>query len=91
MLVKLFDKSRFVFITHILSEKVLVIRSILPAELVWFLLVVIGIEMAENSWSHVCVIGARSDSWEHHGSSLLVALPSNEPAWEDDGCEVGKE
>ena len=85
MLVKLNDKSGFVLLTHILSEEVLVIRSVLPPELVWSLLVVVGAEMVEDSGSHVCVIWTRSDSWEQHGSSLLVALSSYEPAWEYDG------
>ena len=37
------------------------------------------------------VVWAWSHSWEHHRSSLLVAFPSNEPAWENNGTEVGEE
>ena len=91
MFVKLFHESWLSLHAHILSEEVPVISGVLSAKLVWGLLVVVGHEMAEDPWSHVCVIWARSNSWEHHGSSLLVALSSHEPAWEDDHRKVGEE
>ena len=91
MLVKLLYESWLVLIANFLSEEVLVISSWLSSELVWFGFIVVGLQMAEHSWSHVGVIGTWSHCWEHHGTGLLVALSSDTPAWEDDATEVGND
>ena len=88
MLVKLFDESWLVRSAHILSEEVLVVGCWLSSEFIWRSLVVISHQMTEHSWGHVSMIWTWSHGWEHHRTSLLVALSSDEPAWEDDGTEV---
>ena len=85
MLVKLSNQSWLVLASHILSEEVSVVGGALSTKLVWSSLVVVGTQMAQDSWGHVSMIWARSNGWEQHRTSLLVALSSNEPARKDDG------
>ncbi len=59
MSVKKFNIGWFVLIFHHLSDWVLIELGCSSAKSILFVLIVIGLEMVNESWGHVCMILAR--------------------------------
>ena len=64
---------------HLLSAKVSVEDSILAAEEVGLVLVVVFFQVADKSRSHVSVVRARADGGVDHRSSQFVEPSGSEP------------
>ena len=81
-----FDDIRFPCV--LLSAEVSVEDGVLAAEHVGGLLVVVILEVADETGTHVCVVWARADGGVNHGSSQFVKPSGGEPDGHDDQSEV---
>ena len=66
MLVQLHDQFWLHLVRHLLSEVVAVESRVLSAQEISSVFVIVNFQVADESWSHMSVIRAWSDSWEHH-------------------------
>lgn len=72
----------------LLSDEVSVEDAVLAAEEIGGLLVVVLLEVVDETGTHVCVVWARADGGVDHGSSQFVKPSGGEPDGHDDQSEV---
>ena len=88
MTIDILHDLRLAVVVHDLPEVVLVNLRVLASKGIWLVLVVVSMQVRQKCRSHVLVVRTWSHTRPHEGACILVALPDDQPAWEDDACEV---
>lgn len=78
-------------IVHHLPCYVLVELASSSSQSILLVLVVIGIQMGDKSWSHMSMVFARSHTWVKHGSNPSIYLCPEAPDWSNHEAEIDED